>query len=164
MVPLSGMGMLGSLLAAEEPLRRPVQVPGFIVDLRRLPLRPSGDLGVGCLLGRSASWIISCRLITGDEDEADVDESRLLSWGGFDMSLSRERKKVVGPWLERSPVIEGGSPTDDLRGRGSTLSKPIPGLIMEHWKGLKMLWNKRQNDYKKMMKNTNILQAVGRLE
>lgn len=49
MIPLSGTGMHGSLLVEDEPLRRPVHVPGLIVDLRRLPLLPTGDLGVGCL-------------------------------------------------------------------------------------------------------------------
>lgn len=48
-IPPSGRGMFGSLLVEDEPLRRPVHVPGFIVDLRRLPLLPSADLGVGCL-------------------------------------------------------------------------------------------------------------------
>lgn len=66
----------------------------------------------------------------------DVDESTFLSEEDFDMSLSRERKNVVGPWLERSLVINGVSLTEDLRGLDSPLSRPIPGLILEHWKGM----------------------------
>lgn len=80
----------------------------------------------------------------------DVDESTFLSREDLVMSLSRERKKVVGPWLERSPVIDGGSPTENLRGLESTLSRPIPGLMMQHWKGIKeSVKRETVNDYDK---------------
>jgi hypothetical protein len=52
-------------LASDEPLlMKRSAVPGLIVDRRRLPLL--AERGVVCFAARSASCIVSCRLLKGE--------------------------------------------------------------------------------------------------